>query len=351
VNNKVNTILQTLNVGSSSNYTKIKAVEDYIKKNVNYDDTLTKFTAYDALSSGLAVCQGYSLLAYKMLSELGVPVRFISGITAHSSNGHAWNIVKIGDCWYNVDVTFDDTTNTELYFLKCNASYTDRSRDEVFTTPAFNEAYPMSPVDYDPSNEIITVSGSNGGGTGGLMAKADNTPSAWAVDGVSALLARGVVPSELQSGYHQNITRAEFTALMVNVYEYAKGPYKAAAASPFTDISGSSYIEQIIKGYTLGLISGTSASTFNPNGTLTREQCAKLISTAVSIINGSPIASNAALPFDDAAQIHSWALDYVRYAYQNELMNGTGTSFNPLGNLTREQALLIAERMIEKYNW
>ncbi len=41
----------------------------------------------------------------------------------------------------------------------------------------------------------------------------------------------------------------------------------------------------------------------------------------------------------------------MRYAFEKELMTGTGTNFEPLTVLTREQAMVIAERMIEKYGW
>jgi uncharacterized protein YjdB len=416
VNNSVSAILQKLDVGSgSSAYAKIKAVQNYILKNVSYDYSLTKFTAYDALSSGLAVCQGYTLLAYKMLSELGVPVKFIGGTTTQSTAGHAWNIVKIGQYWYNLDVTWDDTVNPEMYFLKSNASFSDHIRDSEFATPAFNTAYPMAPDDYNPSSgiqaitfaqkdafcnvgdsfiinavvepsnaanqvltwtssdpnvasvdtmgkvtvnnagtAIITASAADGSGASGsytVTAAIADVPSGWAKIGVDALTLRGVIPAALLSGYQISITRAEFTALIVNVYEYVKGPYNQQMTSPFTDTADSNYVEQISKGYELGIVDGTSASSFSPDGTLTREQCAKIISAAVSAINGSPVSSAAALLFGDTARIDSWALDYVRYAYENSLMTGTGVNFEPLGILTREQAMLIAERMIEKYNW
>ena len=89
-------------------------VHDYLVNNIEYDSGITNFTAYSALFEGTTVCQGYSLLYYKLLTEAGVQCRFITG----SANGedHGWNLVKIGDAWYNVDVTWDDTANTNRYF-------------------------------------------------------------------------------------------------------------------------------------------------------------------------------------------------------------------------------------------
>ncbi|WP_312355117.1 S-layer homology domain-containing protein, partial [Aminipila sp.] len=82
----------------------------------------------------------------------------------------------------------------------------------------------------------------------------------------------------LQYKYKSNITRAEFAALLVYVYESKNAEAKEASKNPFTDISSSPYKEEILKAYNMGFISGTSATTFNPNGTLTREQAAKMLS-------------------------------------------------------------------------
>lgn len=419
VNTKVATILQQLNVQSGTSYEKIKAVHDYILKNVTYDDALVKHSAYDAVATGETVCQGYALLTYKLLMELQVPVRIIVGTPNYSQDGHAWNIVNIGQYWYNYDATWDDqgssAASTTKYFLKNNAGFTDHIRRTDYKTPEFNVAYPMSPLDYNPmlivqsvrfaqaagsravgssftlqaavlpttaSNktltwhssdlsvavvnsagtvtvvgtgtaEITAVANDGGGGsaTYTLTAVAADLPDSWAKAPVEALNARGVVPAALMSGYRTEMTRAEFTALIVGVYEYAKGAYTLKNTAPFNDISTSAYSTQIAKGYELGLVGGSGAGAFTPEGTLTREQCAKIISTTVSTVTGAAIAPKVTLTYTDASKIDSWALLYVRDASEKELMTGSGTSFEPLGVLTREQAMVIAERMIEKFKW
>jgi transglutaminase-like putative cysteine protease len=416
VNTSVETILNNLSLGTAGDYAKIKAVHDYILDNVDYDNTLSRFSAYDALSSGQAVCQGYALLTYKMLAELGVPVRFISGMTTQSADGHAWNIVKIGQLWYNYDVTWDDTSNDPTqYFLRNNAAFADHIRDAEFTTAAFNASFPMSAVDYAPGELIRAISFPQSGGIfsvgniftltavltpanpglktlswsssdaavaavdqdGGVTVKSagtavitaeakdgsgvsaaftltavvTETPSAWAKAGVEALTARGIIPASLMSGWQSTITRAEFTALIMNIYEYARGPYILTGGTPFSDIAGIPFEMSVAKGFELGIINGIGDGAFSPDGSLTREQCAKIISTAAGIINESTVASTAELPYADAVTIDGWALLYVRYTFENGLMTGTDKGFEPLGILTREQAMLVAERMIEKYGW
>ena len=78
---------------------------EYDYTNLNDDNYKLKYTAYAAMCNGTAVCQGYSNLLYRMLLEAGVDCRIISGIGV--SGGHAWNIVRLGDLYYNVDATWD----------------------------------------------------------------------------------------------------------------------------------------------------------------------------------------------------------------------------------------------------
>ncbi|MFS0723945.1 transglutaminase domain-containing protein [Paenibacillus sp. 1P07SE] len=101
---------------------KVKAINDWIVLNVAYDESLQSYTAYEALADGRAVCQGYSLLAYKMLEAAGIPNRIVEG-TVDTGN-HAWNIVNVNGSWYHLDVTWNDPVPDQpgevsyAYYLK-----------------------------------------------------------------------------------------------------------------------------------------------------------------------------------------------------------------------------------------
>lgn len=104
VNNRVNEILDNIIEDGMSDQLKAKAIHNYIVNNVEYDTSLSRFTAYEALYDGKAVCQGYTLLAYKMLNDAGVPTRIISS----AQMKHSWNLVKIDGQWLHMDITWDD---------------------------------------------------------------------------------------------------------------------------------------------------------------------------------------------------------------------------------------------------
>ncbi len=179
----VNSALSSLGVSSKSEYDKIKAIYDYIADKVYYDydeassPTLrnpTSYTAYAAMINNKSVCQGYALLFYRMCNQAGISCRIVTG-TAMGSNGtenHAWNIVRLGGKYYNVDVTWDSTmkhaNRPYEYFLKCDAGLKDHTKDPAYKTAPFTTSYPMSATNYGASGSGSASSsgGSSGGGSG-----------------------------------------------------------------------------------------------------------------------------------------------------------------------------------------
>lgn len=132
---------------------KIRFIYNYIAKRVKYDHTYTRYSAYNALFSHSAVCEGCASLMYRMLSMAGIPCRIITGKGKRES--HAWNIIKINGHWYNADVTWDlcETSmggffSVYRYFLKADANFPDHIRDADFLTPQFVETHSMSKRDF-----------------------------------------------------------------------------------------------------------------------------------------------------------------------------------------------------------
>ncbi len=151
VNSEVKRVLDELNVYDKDDYTKVKAVHDYIVKNINYDYTFSNHSAYNAIVDKSTVCQGFASLTYKMLRELGLGVRYISG--TGNGGAHAWNIVKLNNKWYNLDNTWDENISNDdyisyEYFLKPSNDFEDHNRDEEYNTSEFNEQYPMATSPY-----------------------------------------------------------------------------------------------------------------------------------------------------------------------------------------------------------
>jgi len=136
-----------------NDFLKIKCAYDYILSNVEYDYTFTNRSAYNALFNKKAVCEGCAALFYRLLSSANIPCRIITGQGLQER--HAWNIVRVGNKWYNTDVTWDlycrwkDRTLTNYnWFLKGTHMFTNHVRDTIFDDDAYYERQPMSNVDY-----------------------------------------------------------------------------------------------------------------------------------------------------------------------------------------------------------
>lgn len=108
VDEQVDRILSRVNANAMSDFEKVKFVNDYIVKNTVYsaDTNLSPHSAAAVLKEHKGVCQGYALLALKMLRELGVETLYVVGEV--NTGPHAWNLVKVDGNWYHLDTTWND---------------------------------------------------------------------------------------------------------------------------------------------------------------------------------------------------------------------------------------------------
>ncbi len=70
------------------------------------DQVLLASTAYGCLVEGKAICSGYSAAFSLVLQQLSIPCRCITGTA--DGQLHGWNLVRVGEDWCHVDVTWDD---------------------------------------------------------------------------------------------------------------------------------------------------------------------------------------------------------------------------------------------------
>lgn len=162
---KVSQIMDTLALDGKTEYEKVKSIHDYICDNVDYDresddEYWTKYTPYAALCNGTAVCQGYALAFYRLCKETGLSVRYIPG---YGGGGrHGWNIVRIGDVYYNIDCTWDgqDPETNYNWFLLNEIDFVDHARESDYATDAFYEEYPMTEYSYG-KDSISTLDKNN----------------------------------------------------------------------------------------------------------------------------------------------------------------------------------------------
>ena len=116
---------------------------------------------------------------------------------------------------------------------------------------------------------------------------------------------------------------------------------QSTGKNPFTDVPAGSYYEDaVIWAVDKGITTGTSATTFNPNGICTRAQAVTFLWRAA----GSPAAKSAVMPFTDV-KAGSYYETAVLWAVENGITKGTSdTTFSPDATCSRAQIVAFLWR-------
>lgn len=176
------------------------------------------------------------------------------------------------------------------------------------------------------------------------------TASSWAVNELDSLYYLNVLGLYPWQNYQSKMTRGEFAAILVDVYEAKhKSGTISVKKDKFTDISNSPYQDQIRKAVQLGIVNGRSDSIFDPFGNLTRQEAAKMISIFNAKMKNQSLSfiKGDISKYVDSNSVASWAVPYVYYTTKNNIMKGDSNhKFNPNNNLSKEEGLIMVSRLV-----
>lgn len=130
------------------------------------------------------------------------------------------------------------------------------------------------------------------------------------------------------------ITRAEFVTIINRAFGY-----HVMGEDPFTDVTASDwYAQDVSIAYTENYITGTSDTTFSPNGQLTREQAVVILARNMRL-QAYPGEDTS---FSDSRDLHEWSRGLVEQAVRYNIVNGypDGT-FRPAKAITRGEAATL----------
>ncbi len=174
-------------------------------------------------------------------------------------------------------------------------------------------------------------------------------PSDWAVEEIEKAIGYDLVNLQLLSYLQQPITREEFSVLAVNLYRVMSERREIEIhEEPFVDTD----IQAILEAYKLGIVRGKAPGKFFPNDFLTREEAGVMFLRILQIAKqGLDTSASYAAKFGDHQHISSWAKEAAYYLYEEEIFQGIGNGlFNPQGNLTKEQAIVLVKRMYQQFS-
>ena len=132
-------------------------------------------------------------------------------------------------------------------------------------------------------------------------------------------------------GPNNNLTRAQFAQILFN----KEGRPVVNYLLQYGDVAeGAWYTEAIRWATSQGIVGGYGNGMFGPNDNITREQLAVMLWRYA----GSPAATDKELHFTDADKASGYALEALRWAVENGILNGYGDGrLGPQGLATRAQ--------------
>lgn len=204
---------------------------------------------------------------------------------------------------------------------------------------------PVQPKPDDAVTGIISSIVASGALQPGASASqfADLTSGSWYYDGVRCALENGLMTGTSARTFEPDrpVTRAMLVTIL---WRLAGEPY--GRVSPFEDVlPGSWYAQAVSWAYDKGIVTGVTATSFQPDAPVTREQLCAILCRYAALTGKNTAASASLDAFTDRAQVSAYAEASVRWALQAGLLTGVGDGrLAPRSGATRAQLAVLLQR-------
>ena len=204
---------------------------------------------------------------------------------------------------------------------------------------------PVQPKPDDAITGIISGIVASGALQPGASASqfTDLTSGSWYYDGVRCALENGLMTGTSARTFAPDrpVTRAMLVTIL---WRLAGEPY--GRVSPFEDVlPGSWYAQAVSWAYDKGIVTGVTATSFQPGAPVTREQLCAILCRYAALTGKNTAASASLDAFTDRAQVSAYAEASVRWALQAGLLTGVGDGrLAPRSGATRAQLAVLLQR-------
>ena len=168
----------------------------------------------------------------------------------------------------------------------------------------------------------------------------------WAYPGIQYCVTHGIMGGMGDGTFAPTgtTTRAQIVQILYNL----EGTPAVSGTTPFTDLTANWYKPAILWAYQNNVVAGTSPTTFDPEGAVTREQIAVILTEYMfNVLKMNRTWTPADLStFPDGAQVSGWAKEAMQDAVALGLINGTKAPdglvyLDPQGSAARQQVATI----------
>ncbi|MEW4428921.1 S-layer homology domain-containing protein [Paenibacillus pabuli] len=173
--------------------------------------------------------------------------------------------------------------------------------------------------------------------------------TSYAKDAINHLVNEGIAAGTSETRFEPKkaVTRAEFATFAVRLLGLK--PVKNNI-SPYNDTRTTAWYYGNVSAMTnLSILEGKGQGAFQPNASITREEAAALLVRMLKQTSGS--TGLLSTTYVDASNISVWAKPYVQKVYQLGLMRGSDGLFRPQDQVTREEAAVMLDAILQKKEW
>ena len=304
-------------------YTTDTSVSVTIKRrelncNVTVESRNTKYANYS--SSSYASFRCVEAHEHSYTAVVTAPTCTEKGYTTHTcACGDSYvdtYVDALGHAWDNGKVTKEPTaTETGVRTYTCTRCHETKT-----------ESIPVVSVDVTQMFTDVTKN--------------------WAYPGIQYCVTHGIMGGMGDGTFAPTgtTTRAQIVQILYNL----EGTPAVSGTTPFTDLTANWYKPAILWAYQNNVVAGTSPTTFDPEGPVTREQIAVILTQYMfHVLKMNRTWTPADLStFPDGAQVSGWAKKAMQDAVALGLINGTKASdglvyLDPQGSATRQQVATI----------
>lgn len=133
-------VAQCNNATDGSDYQKALWLHDWLLNQMEYDRSLKWSSAESAITRGLGTCQAYESAYAMLLSTAGIE----NAETRDTYDGHTWNAMKLDGEWYQVDCTWDDSSDNWYNFNQRRLYFGLTDELMAVAHPGYSNIYTVS---------------------------------------------------------------------------------------------------------------------------------------------------------------------------------------------------------------
>ena len=168
----------------------------------------------------------------------------------------------------------------------------------------------------------------------------------WFYDPVCYVYSQGLMTGTSATTFEPNTSLSR--AMLVAVLHRLEGNPQASAGD-FTDVAdGDWYAQAVNWAASVGVVNGFDDGTFQPNAAITREQMAAILRNYAAYKGMDVTATGSLSTYTDADSVSAWAKESIAWAVGEHLISGvTDDTLQPQGLSTRAQAAAVLQRYLE----